>query len=103
MWDLRMDLNFAKVLSELELLLRTEILVTEEDYTSLGDEKGEFISLLICEVLELETDDFGADVSSEVLDFLCSGEKRGLVLVCPSAGVDVFSVFIPDGVDILEV
>lgn len=73
-WDLRVDFDFAKVLSELELLLWAEVLVAEEDHAAFGDEKRKLISLLICEIFELEADNFGADVSGKVLDFLRRGE-----------------------------
>lgn len=103
MWDLRVDLDLAEILSQLELLLRAEILVTEEDNAALGDQKSELVSLLVSQVFQLETDDFSADVCSEVLDFLRGREECGLLLVCTSAGVDIFSVFVPDCVDVLEV
>jgi hypothetical protein len=37
MRHLRVDLDFAVVLAELELLLRAQVLVAEEDNTPLGD------------------------------------------------------------------
>lgn len=99
---LRVDLDFTVVLAELELLLRAEILVAEEHHAALCDEKSKFVSLLVGQVLELEADDLGANVCCEVLDFLCGGEESSLVLVCTGAGVDVFSVLVPDGVNILQ-
>ena len=98
-----MDLDFAEVLSQLELLLRAEILVTEENNAALGDQKSKLVSLLVSQVFQLETDDFCADVCREVLDFLRGREECGLLLVCASAGVDIFSVFVPDGVDVLKI
>jgi hypothetical protein len=102
MWHLRVNLDFAKVLSQLELLLRAEVLVTEEHDAALGDQKREFVSLLVGQVFELQADDLGADVCSQVLDFFGGGEEGGFVLVGARAGVDVFSVFVADGVDVLE-
>jgi hypothetical protein len=66
---LRVDLDFAVVLAELELLLRAQVLVAEEHDAALGDQKSEFISLLVGQVLELQTNDLGADVCGEVFDF----------------------------------
>ena len=100
---MRVDLDFAEILPKLELLLRAEILVAEEDHAALGDQKREFVSLLVGQVFELEADDLGADVCGEVLDFFGGGEERLFVLVGACAGVDVFPVFIPDGVDVLKV
>ena len=100
---MRVDLDFTKVLSELELLLRAEVLVAEEHDAALGDQQREFVSLLVGQVFELQADDLGADVCGEVLDFFGGGEEGGFVLVCAGAGVDVFSVFVADGVDVLEV
>ena len=99
---LRVDFDFAVVLAELELLLRAQVLVTEEHHAALCDKKGQFISLLVGQVLELEADNLGTNVCGEVLDLLCGGEERCLVLVCAGASVDVFSVLIPDGVDVLK-
>lgn len=97
-----MNLNFTKVLSKFKLLLRAEILVTEEHDAALGDQKREFVSLLVGQVFELQADDLGADVRGQVLDFFGGGEEGGFVLVGARAGVDVFSVFVADGVDVLE-
>lgn len=102
MRDLRMDLDFAKIPAQLELLLRAEILVAEENNAALGNEKCELIFLLVGQVLELQADNFGADVRSQILDFFGGREECGLVLVCASAGVDVLAVLISDSVDILE-
>jgi hypothetical protein len=49
-------------------------LVTEEDDAALGDEQGEFVSLLVGEVFKLQTDDFGADVGGQVVDSFGGGE-----------------------------
>ena len=103
MRHLRVDLDFTKILSELELLLRAEVLVAEEHHAALGDQQREFVSLLVGQVFELQADDLGADVCGEVLDFFGGGEEGGFVLVGAGAGIDVFSVFVADGVDILEV
>lgn len=102
-WHLRVDLDFTKILAELKLLLRAEVLVTEEHYAALGDQKREFVSLLVGQVFELQADDLGADMCGEVLDFFGGGEECGFVLVGARASVDVLSVFISDGVDVLEV
>jgi hypothetical protein len=102
MRHLRMDLDFTVIVAELELLLRTQILVTEKHYAALCDEKSKLISLLVGQILELQSNDLGADVCGEVLDFLRSREECCLGLVCAGAGVGVFSVFIPEGVDILQ-
>ena len=102
MRHLRMNLDFAVVLAQLKLLLWAEILVAEKDDAALGDQKSEFISLLVGQIFELETDDFCANVCGKVVDFFRGREECSLVLVRTSAGVDIFSVFVPDGVDVLE-
>ena len=103
MRHLRVNLDFTEILPQLELLLRAEILITEEHDAALGDQKREFVSLLVGQVFELQADDLGADVCGEVLDFFGGGEEGCFVLVGARAGVDVFSVFVADGVDVLEV
>lgn len=100
---MRVDLDFTKILSELELLLRAEVLVAEEHHAALGDQQREFVSLLVGQVFELQADDLGADVCGEVLDLFGGGEEGGFVLVGAGAGVDVFSIFVADGVDVLKV
>ena len=100
---LRVDLDFTEILSELELLLRAEVLVPEEHHAALGDQQREFVSLLVGQVFELQADDLGADMCGEVLDLFGGGEEGGFVLVGAGAGVDVFSIFVADGVDVLEV
>lgn len=102
MWYLWVDLDFAIILSEFELLLWAKILIAEEHDTALGDQESELISLLVSQIFELEADDFRANVCGKVFDFFRSREKRRLVLVCASAGIDIFPVFVSDGVDILE-
>ena len=99
---LRVDLDFAVVLAELQLLLRAQVLATEEDDTPLGDQQGELISLLVRQIFELQADDLSADMRCEVPDFFRGGEEGFLLFVCAGAGVGVFSVLVSDGVDILE-
>ena len=103
MRHLRVNLDFTEILPQLELLLRAEILITEEHDAALGDQKREFVSLLVGQVFELQADNLGADVCGEVLDFFGGGEEGGFVLVGAGAGVNIFSVFVADGVDVLEV
>jgi hypothetical protein len=100
--DLRVDFDFAVVLSELELFLRAEVLITEEDDASLCDQEGELVSLLVSQVFELQADYLRADVRGEVLDFFRGGEEGCFGLVGAGAGVDVFAVCVADGVDVLE-
>ena len=57
-----MDFNFTEVVAQLELLLRAEILVAEEDDATFGNEESEFIFLLVGEVCELKTNDLSSDV-----------------------------------------
>lgn len=96
-----MDLDFAIVLAQLQLLLRAKVLVAKEHNTPLGNHKRELVSLLVAEVFELQTDDLGPDVRVQVLDFFRSGEEGGLFRVCSRAGVDVLTVVVPKGVDVL--
>jgi hypothetical protein len=99
--DLRMDFDFAVVLSELELFLRAEVLIAEEDDTSLCDQESELVSLLVSQVLELQADYLRADVCGQVLDFFRGGEEGCFGFVSAGAGVDVFAVCVADGVDVL--
>ena len=52
--DLRMDLDFAKVLAQFFLLLRGDVLVAQEDDTAFGDEETEFIALLGSQLRKLD-------------------------------------------------
>lgn len=103
MRHLRMNLDFAPILAQLKLLLRAEILIAEEHHAPFSDQQRELISLLVSEVFQLQADDLRSDVRGEVLDLFRGGEQGGFLWICPRAGIDVFSVFVSDGVDILEV
>lgn len=103
MRHLRVDLDFAIVLSKLQLLLGAQILIAEENNTPLGDEQCKLISLLVGEIFQLQTDDLCADVFRQVLDFLRGRKQGGLVGVGTGAGVDILAVFVADGVDVLKV
>lgn len=59
---MRVDFNFTEVVAQLELLLRAEILVAEEDDATFGNEESEFIFLLVGEVCKLKTNDLSSDV-----------------------------------------
>jgi len=102
MRHLRVNLNLTEILPQLKLLLRAQILITEEHDAALSDQKREFVSLLVGQVFELQADDLGADVRGQVFDFCGGGEEGGFVLVGARAGVGVCSVFVADGVDVLE-
>lgn len=43
------------IVKKLSLTLRCDVLVTEEDYTSMGDQKGELILLSIRELTQLDS------------------------------------------------
>ena len=47
MRHLRMNLNLTKILPQLELLLRAQILITEEHDAALSDQQRELVSLLV--------------------------------------------------------
>jgi len=66
MRDLRVDLDFAIVRPKLQLLLGAHVLVTEEDDIPLCDQQCEFVSLMVCQVFELQPDDLSADVRIQV-------------------------------------
>lgn len=102
MRHLRVDFDFAVVLAQLELLLRAQILVAEEDNAPLGDQQRKLISLLVGKVFELEADNLGTDVCGQVLDFLRRREQSCFLFVGASARIDVFTVFVADGVDVLQ-
>lgn len=96
-----MDLDFSKVLSQLQLLLRAEVLVSEEDYTTLGDEQCQFILLFVVEIFELQADDLRTDVGGEVYDLLGGIEEGLFVRVCSGSRIDVFAIVVSDGEDVL--
>lgn len=98
-----MHLYLAIMPAKLQLLLRTEVLVAEENDAALSDEQGELVALLGGQVFELETDDFGADVGCQVDDFFGGGEEGGFGWVGAGAGVGVGAVCVAEGVDVLEV
>lgn len=98
-----MDLGHAVVLAQLELLLRRQVLVPEEDDAALGDEQGELVLLLVGEVLELQALDLGADMRREVGDLGGGREQRRLGLVGPRAGVVVHPLLVADLDHVLQV
>lgn len=102
-WHLRVNLDFAEILAQLQLFLRAQILVAEEDHTPLRNEQRKLIALLASEVLELQADNLRANVSCEVFHFFGGGEQSSFLGISARAGVDVFAVFVADGVDVLEV
>jgi hypothetical protein len=64
--EVRTNLYLYIVLAEVELLLRAETLIPEEDYASLGEEEGKLVFLLVGEVLELQTNDLDTDMRAEI-------------------------------------
>ena len=64
----------------------------------LGDQQGEFVSLVARRVFELQANDLGADVSCQMLGFFRCGEEGFLLYVFSGAGFGVISVLISDGV-----
>lgn len=78
-------------------------MIAEEDDAPFCDQKGEFVFLLVCEVSELETDNFSADVTCQMLNLFCCGEKSFLAWVCECSCVCVVPVVVSDGEDILVV
>ncbi len=97
-----MDLDLPKMLSEFLLFLRGNILVSEEYHRSFGDEKGQFVFLLVRQVFELKTYNLGSDVGSQGDDLFRGPEQCALGLVRSSSCVDVFTVDIPDVDGIVE-
>ena len=100
------DLNLSIMLAKLFLLLRRKILVTEKDNASLCDQERQFVSLLRAQVLQLQTVNFGTDVSREIFDFACSFEERLLGRVdflCSGSCIIVLPWLVPDVVGILKI
>lgn len=66
-----MDVETAKVLAELLLLLGTnilEVLVTEDYNTTLGYQQGELVLLGVRELRQLQPGDLGADSGRQFCD-----------------------------------
>lgn len=100
------NFNLSIMLAKLLLLLGRNVLITEEDNTSFGDQQCQLVPLLIREVLQLQTVDFCADVSCQVFDLACSFEERSLCridLLCSSASIVMLPGLVSDVVGILEV
>jgi len=102
-WHLRMDLHLAKMLSQLLLLLRREILISEENNGPLGNEQGQLVLLLIREVLQLQPHNLRANVAGQVDDLLGSTEQRALRLVRSGSGIYVWAIDISDLGGILKI
>jgi hypothetical protein len=102
-WNAYMNFHLAKILPEGFLLLWGNILVSEEDNASLCDEKTELILLLICEVLQLKTNNLRANMSGEMDDFFCRRKKRFLFGVGTGAWIYMEAIFVSDIIDIVEV
>lgn len=100
---LRMNLNFTEILAQLQLFLRAQILVAEEHHTPLRNEQRKLIALQVGEIFELQADNLRADMRGEVFHFFGGGKQSGLFGISAGAGVDVFAVFVADGIDVLEV
>jgi hypothetical protein len=89
----------AKVRAEFLLLLDTdilEVLASEDDYTSLCDQKCELIFLHISQFRELEAFDLSSDARSQFRDFnftICGVEEMGFCFVSFRATVDEFKWF----------
>lgn len=61
-----------------------EAVVTEDEYASLGDQKGKFVLLRIIQLRELQTSDLGADDRRKLADLdvrVVLGEDLGLFFV----------------------
>ena len=54
-----MDLNFAIMLAQRLLFLRTQILVSEKNNAAFSNQKGQLIPLLGSKIFQLQTDDNG--------------------------------------------
>ena len=54
--------------AELELLLRREVLVPEEDDAPLGDEQRQLVLLLVGQLPEIDAMDLSSDGRRQVLD-----------------------------------
>ena len=67
-----MYFNFSEPFAQLLLLLRCDILVTEEHNTALGNKQAKLIALLVVQVLQLKTDDLCSDMLCEIDYFLRS-------------------------------
>lgn len=88
-----MDMQGTKVPRKLELFLNTnvfEVLVSEYNDTSFGDQQGKVIPLLVCQLGKLQASDLGADNWGELGDLdsrrVCRKEIR-LVLFSEKSAI----------------
>ncbi len=98
-----MDLNLAKVLAQLLLLLRRDVLVAEEDDAALGDQQRQLVALHVGQILELQAFDLSADVRGQMRHARRRPEQVLLAPVCPRARVHVRPLLGPDLVHVLDV
>lgn len=69
-----MHLDLAVIFSQVQLLLRAQVLIPEEYYATLRNQQCQLVLLLVRQILELQTDNLSTDMCSQVLDFLGRGE-----------------------------
>lgn len=98
-----MNLHLTVPLAQLFLLLRADVLSSEEHNTSLGNEQCELVLLLGCQVLQLEPFNLGADVSRQISYFGCSRQECFLRCVCTSTRIDVLAVGVANLVHVLQI
>lgn len=98
-----MNFDLAIIFPKLFLLLRRDILVTEEDYTSFGNQKTKFILLLVCKVFQLKSNDLRSDMRSQMDDFFCRTKQRFLFWVGSGTWINVLTIVVSDLVYIIEV
>src|SRR6266536_5787771 len=70
-----MNLNLPKMFTQLLLLLRSNILISEKYHRSLSNQQCQLVFLLIRQILQLKTDNLRSDMRSQMNDFLCSGKQ----------------------------
>lgn len=98
-----MNFNFTKVLAQLFLLLWREILVSEKHHTAFRNQESQLISLLVCQVFELQPDNLGSNMAGQVYDFFGRAQERLLLWVGASSGVDIFPGLAADFIHVVEV
>lgn len=89
-----MNLGSTKVFAELELGLRSEVLVSEEYHSALSNQERKLIFLLVTKLVKLKTDYLGTKVRGQVDNFFGGAKQCFLFLVSPGSGVLVLPSFL---------
>lgn len=99
--DTHMDFDLAIPFSKFLLLLWRNVLVTEKDDASLGDQKAKLVLLLVGKIFQLQTDDLRSNMGRQMYDFLRRGQQCFLLRICSGTWIYMWTIVLPDIVDIV--